>query len=313
MNFGKTIKEEILSKTPKDKNQKKAFLSGIIRGNGVLFQDDFGLGVEFSVNSEECAMIVASYLKSLFNYDLRELQVGEDKLNKMDKFTLTISGIEAEVILTELGILLLDKGEYVLNLKFYEELNDESSIRCFFRGLFLSIGNCTIPSENDSVNTGYHLELVFTHYTPALETSEKLAQAEVLTKITRRKEYFILYIKSAEEIKNFTAFLGAPKSVLALTEYMINRDISNNSNRQRNCDMGNLNRQAEAVQKQIRAIAKIEQTIGIDSLKDDLKSTAVARRENQEDSLIELAEKLEISKSCLNHRLRKIVQIAEEL
>ena len=107
--------------------------------------------------------------------------------------------------------------------------------------------------------------------------------------------------------------MGAPVSVLKLTDLMINRDISNNSNRQRNCDMGNASRQAEAVNKQLFAIEKIETTIGLETLTEDLMITAKARKDNPDDSMIELSEKLKVTKSCLNHRLRKIVCIAEEL
>lgn len=312
MNFGKVIKEEILSKPPKDKCCKKAFLSGLIRGSGVLFEDN-GLGVEFTVPNEETVMLVSKYLQTLFNYELREVSVDEDKLNKRDKFTLSISGEGSEKILEELGILISDKDELCVNLKFYKNIDKECCLRYFFRGLFLSVGNCTLPSSNDSINTGYHLELVFSHYVPALETSEKLAQSDVLTKITARKGGYIVYIKSAEEIKNFTAFLGASVSVLKLTDFMINRDIINNSNRQRNCDMGNASRQANAVSKQLEAIAKIEQTVGFSSLSEDVKETALFRKKYPSDTMSELAEKLKITKSCLNHRLRKILLISENL
>jgi DNA-binding protein WhiA len=175
------------------------------------------------------------------------------------------------------------------------------------------VGNCTVPTANDSVNTGYHLELSFSHYTPALQTSEKLAENNVITKITRRRESYIVYIKSAEEIKDFIAFLPAPVSVLKLTDLIINREIVNDSNRRKNCDLGNVSKQVEAAAKQISAIEKIEKTIGLESLKQDLALTAKARKEFSEDTLMELAERLDVSKSCLNHRLRKIVCIANEL
>ncbi|MBQ0099003.1 MAG: DNA-binding protein WhiA, partial [Firmicutes bacterium] len=262
MNFGKTIKEEILSKPPKERCCKKSFLAGLIRGTGVIFDDGTSFGVDFSVATEETVMLISNYLKILYDYELREVSVDEDRLNKKDKFTLTLSGEKAELILLDLGIFIEQDGEMEVNLRFYENLNKEGCIRAFFRGVFLSIGNCSVPSKEDSVNTGYHLELVFSHYTPALETSEKLAEAEVLTKITRRKDSFIVYIKSVEEINNFIAFLGAPVSVLKLTDLMINRDISNNSNRQRNCYMGNGSRLADAVNKNLIAIDKIEATIG---------------------------------------------------
>ena len=313
MAFVDQIKNEILNKNIKERHCRKAFLAGLIRGLGSLYEGENGLGLEIKANNELVAMYITSSVRALFNYEIREVSVGEDKLNGKDKFYLSISGERVTQILTDLEILTESEGELAVNLKFYGALTEkECCLRSFIKGLFVAMGNCTVPDNSES-STGYHLELSFSHYTPALETSEKLAQFNVLTKITRRRESFIVYIKSAEEIKDFLAFLPAPISVLKLTDLMINRELSNNSNRQKNCDLGNVNKQVEAAAKQIDAINKIKQTIGLDSLKPDLRATAVARVENSEETLAELSERLNVTKSCLNHRLRKIVAIANEL
>lgn len=314
MNFAEIIKKEIINKPIKDKHCKKAFLAGLIRGSGMLYEKNGQLGLEFKVNNEELTMIVANYFYSLFNYDIREIAVSEDRLNKKDKFILSISGSSTTKILKELEILIEQDGEDAVNLRVYGAITEkECCLKAFIRGLFVAVGNCTVPTPDDSINTGYHLELSFSHYTPALQTSEKLAENNVITKITRRRESYIVYIKSAEEIKDFIAYLPAPVSVLKLTDLMINREIVNDSNRRKNCDLGNVNRQIQASSKQVEAIAKIEQTIGLESLKEDLKVVALARKNNPEETLIELGERLNLSKSCLNHRLRKLVYIAKDL
>lgn len=314
MNFSDGVKSEILAKGIKEKHCRKAFLAGLLRGAGSLFDNDGELGLEVKAGTEEIASFIAVQLKSFFNYDLREVSVSEDKLNKKDKFVLYLSGEVVEQILSEFEILITQEDEQVVNLKFYGQLTQkECCLRAFIKGLFVSSGNCTIPDEHSSVNTGYHLELVFSHYTPALETSEKLAEFGVITKITRRRDSFIVYIKSAEEIKDFLAFLPAPVSVLKLTDIIINREVANRSNRQKNCDLGNVNKQVDASAKQISAIKKIKQTIGLDALKSGDREVAIAREQNPEETLTELAERLNITKSCLNHRLRKIVSLANEL
>ena len=94
---------------------------------------------------------------------------------------------------------------------------------------------------------------------------------------------------------------------------MINRELVNNTNRRKNCDLGNLNRQVEAVAKQTDAIKKIQANLGLETLKKDLRETAQARLDNPDETLNELAEILGVTKSCLNHRLRKIVAIADEI
>ena len=314
MNFGESLKNEILSKPIKERHCKKAFLAGIIRGSGEIYENDGELGFQFRVSSEETAMQVSLMLKSLFNYDVREISVSEDRLNAKDKIVISVGGQRAYDILVDLGVLIEDQNEVIVNLKFYGELTEkECCLRSFIKGLYLSNGTCTIPNNENNTKTGYHLEMVFSHYTPALETSEKLAEFGVLTKVTRRKDSFIVYIKSAEEIKDFIAFLPAPLSVLKLTDTIISRDLSNNSNRQKNCDLGNVNRQIEASIKQIDAVEKIAEIIGLETLKPDLRETAELRLNNPDDTLIELAEKLKVTKSCLNHRLRKLVSIANEL
>ncbi len=314
MNFLESVKSEIINKNLKERHCRIAFLAGIIRGAGTLYEKDGELGLEIRTAGEELAMLVTAWLRVLFNYEVREISVAEDRLNKKDKFVLNISGEKAVDILKELEVLVEENDELAVNLKFYNELTQrECCLKSFIRGLFVAIGNCTIPNSEKALNTGYHLELVFSHYTPALSTSEKLAEYGVLTKITRRRENFIVYIKSAEEIKDFLAFLPAPVSVLKLMDLMINREISNNSNRQKNCDLGNLSKQVEAAGKQIEAINKIDETIGLDGLKPDLRAVALARKENPDETLLELAERLNLTKSCLNHRLRKIVCIANEL
>ncbi len=313
MNFTDKIKSEILSKPIKDKHCKKAFVAGLIRGSGVLYEKDSELGVEFKVPDEQTAMTITTTFSQLYNYDIREVSSATSQGGK-EKFYINISGNKTIDILTDLGILVENDGEIVVDLKFFGEFTkNECCVKAFIRGLFVASGRCTLPTENDNSSTGYHLEINFSHYSPALETSEKLAEFGILTKIVKRREGYIVYIKSAEEIKDFLAFLPAPISVLKLTDLMINREFANTINRQKNCDLGNVTKQVEAAAKQIEAINKIENTIGLDGLKADLAKTARLRKEYPDDTLNELAEKLLVSKSCLNHRLRKIVIIANEL
>ena len=314
MTFLESVKNEILNSNIKHRHCRQAFLAGLIRGAGSLYERDGELGLEIKANAEETAMYIAGQLKSLFDYEVREFSVSEDRLNKKDKILLNVSGEGTLEILQALEIIVEKDDELVVNLKFYGKLTEkECCLRAFIRGLFIAGGNCTLPTENENTSTGYHLELAFSHYTPALETSEKLAEYGVLTKITRRRDSYIVYIKSAEEIKDFIAFLPAPVSVLKLTDLMINRELANRSNRQKNCDLGNVSKQVEASAKQIDAIKKIKQVIGLEGLKPDDVAVAIAREEYPDDTLSELAERLNITKSCLNHKLRKLVKIANEL
>ena len=109
------------------------------------------------------------------------------------------------------------------------------------------------------------------------------------------------------------AIMGAAKAVLDLSEIAVEKDMNNDMNRKINCEMSNMVKQMDASVKQIRAINRISETKGLNSLPLPLKQVAEARLKNNKSTLSELAEILGISKSCLNHRLRKIVEISEEL
>lgn len=313
MNFGESIKEEIFSKPLKENHCKKAFLAGIIRGSGVLFEAENGYGLSFKIAGERRAIIVADLIRETFGFDVREISVEEDRLNARDVFEISLTGEEARKVLLDLGIIK-ESREGTSVLGFFGEITDrECCFRAFLRGLFVVSGSCTVPGENSGEKTGYHLELCFSHSVSAELTAKELFKRNIKSNITRRKSDYVLYIKSADGIKDFIAALPAPVSVLKLTDIMIEREILNVSNRRKNCDLGNVNRQIEAQEKILAAINKIEKERGVDFLKPDLKATANARKEFADDTLSELAARLSITKSCLNHRLRKIAEIAEKL
>ena len=116
-----------------------------------------------------------------------------------------------------------------------------------------------------------------------------------------------------DEISDLLALIGANKAVLKLSALSVERDMNNMENRRLNCEMSNMTKQIDASVKQIRAVSKIDASIGLSSLPESLRSVAEARTKYKSDTLKELADKLKITKSCLNHRLRKLVEIANEL
>ncbi len=315
MNFGEIIKKEIASKKIKDKHCKIAFVAGIIRGSGTLYEKDGELCLSFKCYDEENSFTVSEYLSTIFGYDVREITVSEDRLNKKDKYELVVSGEKGMELLTSLEIFKEIDGDLAVNFDFFGKITEkECCFKSFLRGLFLSSGVCLVPDgTKGKSNTKYHLELVFSHSNPAGKINGILIKNGINSKVLRRKDSYVLYIKSVESIKDFIAFIGAPVSVLKLTDLMISREATNDAIRRMNCDINNVNKQILASQKQLEAIEIIDKGIGIEGLKKGLKEVAIARRDYPEDTLLELAFRLNLSKSCLNHRLRKIVEIANEL
>lgn len=313
MNFGERVKKEIINKPVKESHCKKAFLAGVLRGAGVLYSNDGEIGLLVKLADEETAMTVGVLLDFLYGYEIREITVAEDRLNKKDRFTIYIGGDRAIDILEDLEIFSETEEGLKVNFDFFGKLTEKPCcLHSFFRGLFVSAGSCTVPSDNGA-KTGYHLELSLSRAETASAVSNKLADNGISAKIMRRKEFFVVYIKSVEGIEDFLAFLPAPVSVLKLTDIAIKKELLNDSNRRKNCDLGNVGRQIEAVEKQIAAIEIIEREKGIDFLKSELKEVALARKDNPDETLSELAQRLNLGKSCLNHRFRKIISIAKEI
>ncbi len=314
MNFSKKVKEEIIKKSLGKKCCKKAFLAGFIRSTGSIVRFGGNYGFICSTDTPTASEYAKRLLSELYGYEDAKIFSFPDKLNKNIRTDLECIGEKAVEILFDLGILAYDEeGAFELRLKSNRELLDkECCIKSFIKGMFLGSGHCTVPDEN-SKNTGYHLEVVFSHNVPASDFADYLARFDILAKTITRRSSVVVYMKSSEEISDFLALINCPSAVLKLTERVVEKQVNNRVNRQKNCDIANVNKQVEAVEKYSEAIGVISDTIGLYSLKPELKEVAEARINYPDDTLKELADRLNLSKSCLNHRLRKILSIADEL
>ena len=180
--------------------------------------------------------------------------------------------------------------------------------RAFLRGAFLAGGSVTDPEKR------YHLELSTTHWKVSRETGTLLLEMELPAKETERKGSSVLYYKQSEAIENFLTAIGAPVSAMAVMEAKIEKDWRNEANRKTNCDSANVDKAVAAAQEQLAAIRKLEERAVLETLPEKLQQTATLRREHPETTLSELAELHEppISKSAVNHRMRKLLALAAE-
>ena len=142
---------------------------------------------------------------------------------------------------------------------------------------------------------------------------ELLALHEILARCVQRKGSYVVYLKSRESISDFLFLTGAEGALAKLNRLADKKDEKNRINRVANCLQKNYDKSVLASVKQIRAIERIDALVGLSELDDALRETAAARLADKEASLKELSERLNISKSCLNHRLRKLVKLADEL
>lgn len=320
MNFTSDVKKEIISKNVKARRGKQdkeltrikklAEFSAFLRTSGELGVKD-GLPTFFIVSeTENVAEYFVSSFAELFDVDLSVASASMDKKSGRDKLVFLCPLKDSERVLYELGLLKKSTKEFKEGISSRFKSVDEAKLS-YIKGAFLGGGSCTIPAETGK--SGYHLEFVFSERKIAKEFCDLLWTKELLAKIIKRKESYVVYIKNKEFISDFLSMLGAENSLKKFFTVVDKRDEANQSNRAANCFSGNADKVAQASVKQIFAIERIRAKLGLDALTDDLKELALFRLQNPTMSMQELADSLKISKSCLNHRLRRLMEISGRL
>lgn len=190
-------------------------------------------------------------------------------------------------------------------------IDEDGTIPYFLRGAFLVCGNVSDPVKD------YHLEFAVPHMNLAKDLARIISETELLgtPKTVRRKGSYVVYIKESDAIADLLTYIGAPMSALEIMQQKIYKSVRNKVNRQINSETANSNKTALASAKQIAAIEKISRECGLDSLTPDLRELAQIRLDNPEYNLRELGEALStpISRSGVNHRLARIMKIADKI
>lgn len=188
-------------------------------------------------------------------------------------------------------------------------LEEECCRASFLRGAFFAGGSLTDPLKR------YHLELNTSHLQASRELEVLLRECGYPPKGLSRNGSFITYFKQSDQIEDFLTLIGAPVAAMHLMSAKLEKDLRNSVNRRLNCDSANLDKAVEAAQEQLEAIRRLRSADLLDKLPDKLKKTAALRLEYPELSLSELAAAFDppVTKSCLNHRLRKIQEMAKTL
>lgn len=315
MNFTSDVKKEIISRSLAKKRTaeeaaaaKKAALSAFIRTSGELGFVDGIPNFFITTETERVAEFFTSLFYDVFNFEL-SVSAHHNKLSGRDKLLLTCPISECKRVLKELG-LLRDKGDGFRTWIPSALVHTDESKAAYIRGAFLGSGSCILPGEENS--TGYHLEFVFGEEGIAEEFCGLLEDFELFGKRADRKDTFVVYIKSKEMISDFLAVIGAERALASLTELMEIRDEANQHNRVTNCYMGNLEKTLKASAKQVFAIQALKQKAEFFELAIELQQLADARLAFPMMTMQELADYLSISKSCLSHRMRKLLSVAEK-
>lgn len=282
MSYSSDVKEELsIFNNWKNKNLLEAeFLGYILTGNATTNDEE----IEFVTDNE---FNIERFFRILFN-----LKIEYEPETKGKSFIARIKNIEVTNRFNN----------------FLGELSDEIK-KTIIRGAFLGAGSVTDPEKN------YHLEIGFGNEKNAEYISNLCKSYGVCFKILKKQDKFLLYIKEVEQISVFLACIGANKAILKLEDIRIFKEMKNNVNRIVNCETANLNKTVDAAISQIEDINFLKKMNKFEDMSLELIEVANLRLEHPEFSLKELGQMLKepIGKSGVNHRLKKIHDLAEEL
>ncbi len=185
-------------------------------------------------------------------------------------------------------------------------LEDDCCYYSFIRGALLAGGSVIDPEKR------YHLEISTTHRKICSETYSVLLDMGFLPKEIAHNGSYVLYFKQSNQIEDFLTAVDAPICAMKIMEAKIEKQMRNQVNRLCNCDDANTDKVVEAAQKQISAIESLQETGRFDTLPAKLQEVALLRLQEPEATLLELADRLSLTKSAINHRMRKIMELSKQ-
>lgn len=243
------------------------------------------------------------------SYELENVvSLNEHERLNAKNMELFLYGKDLDKLCFDSGLISYDEnGDKLFEKHLPEGVDAEHACRAFLRGVFLACGTVSDPK------TGCNAELVLKDEFIARSISDLLDKRDIPPKVIKRKNVWVVYMKSGDTVEDFLTFMGAGESMLEVREQRMLREVKNNSNREVNCFWANREKAARSSAAQIEAISLIISKLGPDALNEELYEVASARMDYPEFSLSELSDKLGIGKSAVNYRLKKIMAIADDI
>lgn len=312
MTFSSIVKNEISKINTEDKCCQLAELSALIKMTGTIqIHGRNNIGIKLSTENASIARMLFTLIKEIFDVNTRVAVRRNKQLKKNNNYTLYIdTHTGGEEILIATGILTKTKDGIKINYKLPVKLVKKPCCKkAYLRGVFLGGGSISDPEKT------YHLELV-TNNNEYAESIQKLINSYGLNaKVVYRKGNYVVYLKEGEQIVDYLNIIGAHKALLSLENVRIYKEMRNNVNRIVNCETANLSKIVNASMRQINNIEMIKTKIGFDNIPEGLAEIAELRLKYPDASLKELGEMMSppIGKSGVNHRLRKLDEIAENM
>lgn len=306
--YASDVKKELTSLEVHPEHAK-AELAAFLRMNGVLNLHDHQFSLDITTENPAIARRVFTLIKVAFGVEPLLIVSRKMKLKKNNQYLVRLQQ-KVNDILEALQIWNPEKG---LITRVPERImNSHEGAMSYLRGAFLAGG-----SVNNPETSRYHLEIYSTYEDHNEDLAKLMNKYFYLNaKTTKRRSGYIVYLKEAEKIGDFLHIVGALNAMLSFEDLRIMRDMRNSVNRLVNCDTANLKKTATAAAKQVEDIQLIDEKKGIDSLPEKLQNLARFRLTHPELSLKEVAEQVPdgpISKSGVNHRFKRLHEIADNL
>lgn len=306
--YASDVKKELTSLEVHPEHAK-AELAAFLRMNGVLNLHDHQFSLDITTENPAIARRVFTLIKVAFGVEPLLIVSRKMKLKKNNQYLVRLHQ-KVNDILEALQIWDPEKG---LITRVPERImNSHEGAMSYLRGAFLAGG-----SVNNPETSRYHLEIYSTYEDHNEDLAKLMNKYFYLNaKTTKRRSGYIVYLKEAEKIGDFLHIVGALNAMLSFEDLRIMRDMRNSVNRLVNCDTANLKKTATAAAKQVEDIQLIDEKKGINSLPEKLQNLARFRLTHPELSLKEVAEQVPdgpISKSGVNHRFKRLHEIADNL
>ncbi|PRO65580.1 DNA-binding protein WhiA [Alkalicoccus urumqiensis] len=307
MSFASETKKELTQLEPDD-CCARAELAALVRMNGAVSLRNLSMALDVQTENASIARRIYTLLKRQFDLHVELLVRKKMRLKKNNVYIVRLSRGARDVLES---LKIVDEN-FGFTREIDEELiQDTCCRRAYLRGAFLAGGSVNHPDT-----TSYHLE-IFSLYEEHTRSLVKLLDTFFIpSKMIERKKGFILYLKEGERISDFLNVIGAHQALLKFEDTRIMKDMRNSVNRLVNCETANLNKTVGAAMRQVENIRFIRDEVGLEALPEKLQEIAALRVEHQDITLKELGEMLQsgpVSKSGVNHRLRKIDEFAAKL
>lgn len=312
MSFSSRVKEELSRQISPARHCQIAEIAAILSLCGRIHIDEEDhYSIRIHTENVAVARKYFTLLKKAFNIGT-DISIRRNAFLKKNRtYTVLVREHEDAVRVLEAAKLMDEHGEIGETLSVVRNLilQNPCCRRAFIRGAFLAAGSISDPEKF------YHFEIVCSSPEKAKQLQEVFATFSIDAKIVVRKKYYVVYIKEGSQIVDILGVMEAHVALMELENIRILKEMRNSVNRQVNCETANINKTVSAAVKQLGDITYIRDTVGLDYLPEILSEIAQVRLERPDATLKELGESLNppVGKSGVNHRLRKISTIAENL